>query len=122
MMPMAMVCPGCGTALVTKLASIPEHIICYKAGDPDPNVSGNRIVTEWHCPVGGVVYSPGGGIVRSDYGNTMPCNLRSGLGGHIVIGSFSTMTMGNLNTSPSLIYDMTHSGFMTTFPQDTKGK
>ena len=57
-----MSCCYCDNELTKQEASIPESIICYKAGREDPDNPDNRIVTEWACPVHGVVYSPGGGI------------------------------------------------------------
>ncbi len=57
-----MKCSHCDNELFPKEASIPERIICYKAGVEDPNIPGNRIVIESHCPVHGCVFSPGGGI------------------------------------------------------------
>lgn len=55
-------CNHCDNKLFPREASIPESIICYKAGREDPEVPGNRIVTEWVCPIHGVIYSPGGGL------------------------------------------------------------
>ena len=70
-----MLCPGCQRSLVPRHnVSIPECIICYKAGEPDPLISGNRLVTEWDCPTTGRgVYSPGGGVSTPNYGSDFPC-------------------------------------------------
>lgn len=74
--PFTSFCPGCGRALFTRVASIPESIICYKAGTTDSSVSGNRIVEEMLCPVGGVIYSPGGGICFPGWENNLKCYER----------------------------------------------
>lgn len=57
-----MICPHCHRKMELREASIPERIICYKAGTQDPNNPENRIVQESVCPKHGTIYSPGGGV------------------------------------------------------------
>lgn len=57
-----MTCAHCDRPLFSQMASIPESIICYKAGTEDPENSKNRIVGEWVCPRHGIQVSPGGGV------------------------------------------------------------
>ena len=66
-------CPGCGRTLEPRTVSIPESIICYKAGTEDKDIPSNRIVTEWVCPVGGCIWSPGGGMCTPDYNKRLSC-------------------------------------------------
>ena len=66
-------CPGCGRTLERISSSIPEAMICYKAGVEDTTCSGNRIVDEWVCPVGGLIHSPGGGICIPGWEKKLSC-------------------------------------------------